>query len=61
MSVEPFSTVPTSSEPRYPTGLAAGGPAVINLQEIKSILYLGFRGKIPVPSAAESHRVDTFA
>ncbi len=61
MSVEQFSIAPMSSESRYPAGLVAGGPAVINLQEIKSILYLGVKGKIPLPSAAESHRVDTYA
>jgi len=61
MSVEQLSVAPMSSETRYAAGLAAGGSAVINLQEIKSILYLGVKGKLPVPSAAESHRVDTYA
>jgi hypothetical protein len=33
---------------------------VINLEEIKSIIYLGVKGQIE-PGGAESHRVDTFA
>jgi hypothetical protein len=33
---------------------------VINLDEIKSIVYLGIKGQIE-PGGVESHRVDTFA
>jgi hypothetical protein len=58
MNVEHISTATT-----LPDARAAGEAAeqtVINLQEIKSILYLGVKGKIHLP-AAESHRVDTFA
>jgi hypothetical protein len=60
MSVDQLPIAPMSSETRYPAGVAAGGQAVINLQEIKSILYLGVKGKVPLP-ASESHRVDTYA
>lgn len=35
-------------------------PPVINLDEIKSIIYLGVKGRIE-PAGAENHRVDTFA
>jgi hypothetical protein len=36
------------------------GQEVIDLRQIKSILYLGVKGKITVPNG-ETHRVDTFA
>jgi hypothetical protein len=39
---------------------ASGGQEVIDLRQIKSILYLGVKGKLTVP-AGEIHRVDTFA
>jgi hypothetical protein len=60
MSIDQLPIAPMSSETRYAAGAAASGQPVINLQEIKSILYLGLRGNIPLP-AAESHRVDTYA
>lgn len=60
MSVDQLLIAPMSSETRYPAGLAAGGQPVINLEEIKSILYLGVKGRVPLP-VPESHRVDTYA
>jgi hypothetical protein len=57
MNVESVS----SNQPSPDTRLQSGnGQEVIDLQQIKSILYLGVKGKITVP-AGETHRVDTFA
>ena len=56
MSVESISSNQTSPEMRIPPG----GQEVIDLRQIKSILYLGVKGKITVPNS-ETHRVDTFA
>jgi len=38
----------------------AGRQSVIDLNEIKIILYLGMKGKLALPGF-EGHRVDTFA
>jgi len=38
---------------------SGGGEEVIDLRQIKSILYLGVKGKLAVP-AGETHRIDTF-
>lgn len=43
----------------HPQG-AGGEQEVIDLRQIKSILFLGVKGKLTVP-AGETHRVDTFA
>jgi hypothetical protein len=57
MSVESISSNQQPSEmPIQP----AGGQEVIDLRQIKSILYLGVKGKIKVPNG-ETHRIDTFA
>jgi hypothetical protein len=56
MSVESISTSQTSPE----LHIQLGGQEVIDLRQIKSILYLGVKGKVTAPSG-ESHRVDTFA
>jgi len=57
MNVESISSNQPSSEmPIQP----AGGQEVIDLRQIKSILYLGIKGKIKVPNG-ETHRIDTFA
>ncbi len=57
MSVESISSNQQSSEmPIQP----AGGQEVIDLRQIKSILYLGVKGKIKIPNG-ETHRIDTFA
>jgi hypothetical protein len=58
MSIESISSNQPSPETR--TQLSGGTQEVIDLQQIKSILYLGVKGKITVP-AGETHRVDTFA
>lgn len=62
MTGEQLPIAPMSPESRHPAAAVAaeGAAAVINLREIKSILYLGVRGKVPLP-ASESHRVDTYA
>ena len=57
MSVESISSNQQPSEFRiHPSG----GQEVIDLRQIKSILYLGVKGKIKVPNG-ETHRIDTFA
>jgi hypothetical protein len=58
MSIESIS----SNQPSPETRNQASGAAqeVIDLRQIKSILYLGVKGKIAVP-AGETHRIDTFA
>jgi len=56
MSVESISSNQLSPEMR----IQPGGQEVIDLRQIKSILYLGVKGKITVPNG-ETHRVDTFA
>jgi len=57
MSVESISSNQQPSEmPIQP----AGGQEVIDLRQIKSILYLGVKGKIKIPNG-ETHRIDTFA
>ena len=58
MNIEHISSNQPSPETR-PQG-ASGGQEVIDLQQIKSIIYLGVKGKITAP-AGETHRVDTFA
>jgi len=56
MNVESISSSQQSPEMR----IQPGGQEVIDLRQIKSILYLGVKGKITVPKG-ETHRVDTFA
>jgi hypothetical protein len=56
MSVESISSNQTSPDIR----VQPGGQEVIDLRQIKSILYLGVKGKITVPNG-EPHRIDTFA
>ena len=56
MSVESISSNQQSPDIR----LQPGGQEVIDLRQIKSILYLGVKGRITVP-IGETHRVDTFA
>jgi hypothetical protein len=58
MSVESISANQTSPDIR--TQLPGGTQEVIDLRQIKSILYLGVKGKITVPNG-ETHRIDTFA
>jgi hypothetical protein len=58
MNIESISSAQTPPETR--NSIDNSGQAVIDLQQIKSILYLGVKGKISVP-AVESHRIDTFA
>ena len=58
MSVESISSNQLSPEPRIQT--AGETQEVIDLRQIKSILYLGVKGKITVPNG-ETHRIDTFA
>ena len=57
MNVESISSNQQSSELRIQP---AGGQEVIDLRQIKSILYLGVKGKIKIPNG-ETHRIDTFA
>lgn len=58
MNIETISSVKLPPDSRgSPVSLE---PQVINLDEIKTILYLGVKGRI-YASGAESHRVDTFA
>lgn len=57
MNIEHISSNQPSPE-THPQG-AGGGQEVIDLRQIKSILYLGVKGKLTVP-AGETHRVDTF-
>ena len=57
MSVESISYNQQPSEMQIQP---AGGQEVIDLRQIKSILYLGVKGKISV-SNGETHRIDTFA
>jgi hypothetical protein len=58
MSIESIS----SNQPTHDmlTQPAGGTQEVIDLRQIKTILYLGVKGKINVPSG-ETHRIDTFA
>ncbi len=49
VTIKPAEARPAPSTPE---------PPVIQLEEIRSIIYLGVRGEI---QPAESHRVDTFA
>ena len=56
MSIEGIS----SNQPPPETRSQSGGQEVIDLRQIKSILYLGVKGKITVPNS-ETHHVDTFA
>ena len=56
MSVESISSNQTPPDSR----VQPGGQEVIDLRQIKSILYLGVKGKITVPNG-ETHRIDTFA
>jgi len=58
MNIEHISSNQLSPETR-PQG-ASGGQEVIDLRQIKSILYLGVKGKLILP-ASETHRIDTFA
>jgi hypothetical protein len=58
MNVESIASTQPSLQTRIQ--LAGGGQEVIDLQQIKSILYLGVKGKITA-AAGEPHRVDTFA
>ena len=58
MSIESISSNQPSPETR--TQSSGGAQEVIDLRQIKSILYLGVKGKIAVP-AGETHRIDTFA
>jgi hypothetical protein len=46
--------------PDMRTAQEANGQSIIDLQAIKSILYLGVKGKIQL-NGPERHRVDTFA
>jgi len=58
MNIDTISSVNPPPDPRpavEPVELA-----VIKLEEIKSIIYLGVRGQM-LPGVAENHRVDTFA
>ena len=57
MSVENISSNQQTSEVRIQPG---GGQEVIDLRQIKSILYLGVKGRIKVTNG-ETHRIDTFA
>ena len=49
--------------PSVPTqqGAPAAQAPVIALKQIKTILYMGLRGQVPLPGAAGEHLVDTFA
>jgi len=58
MNIEHISSNQPSPE-THPQG-AGGEQEVIDLRQIKSILFLGVKGKLTVP-AGETHRVDTFA
>ena len=55
MNIEHIS----SNQPSPETHPQGGGQEVIDLRQIKSILYLGVKGKLTV-AAGETHRVDTF-
>ena len=56
MNVESVS----SNQPPGEIRIQAGAQEVIDLRQIKSILFLGVKGKITVPNN-ETHRIDTFA
>jgi hypothetical protein len=58
MSVESISS--NQPHPDIPIQPGNGAQEVIDLRQIKSILYLGVKGKITVPNG-ETHRIDTFA
>jgi hypothetical protein len=58
MNIDTISSVNPPPDPR-PAVEPVELP-VINLDEIKSIIYLGVRGQM-LPGVAENHRVDTFA
>ena len=42
-------------------GVPAAQVPVIALKQIKTILYMGLRGQVPLPGAAGEHLIDTFA
>lgn len=58
MNIESVSSqvLPPETRPVPPEG----AQSVIDLNEIKSILYLGMKGKLAL-TGFERHRVDTFA
>ena len=58
MSVESISS--NQPHPDIPIQPGNGVQEVIDLRQIKSILYLGVKGKITV-ATGETHRIDTFA
>jgi hypothetical protein len=58
MNIESVSSQVLPPETRTSTQVA--DQSVIELKEIKSILYLGLRGKLAL-MGFEQHRVDTFA
>ena len=58
MNIEHISSAQTAPETRNSPD--SGVQAVIDLQQIKSILYLGVKGKI-TDLGSEPHCVDTFA
>ena len=58
MSVESISS--NQPHPDIPIQSENGAQEVIDLRQIKSILYLGVKGKITVPNG-ETHHIDTFA
>jgi hypothetical protein len=58
MNVETVSSQVLPPETRI--AQQATEPTIIDLKEIKSILYLGMKGKLAL-TGFERHRVDTFA
>jgi hypothetical protein len=58
MNVESVSSQVLPPETR--SSPQAGKQSIIDLNEIKIILYLGMKGKVALPGF-EGHRVDTFA
>ena len=58
MNIENISSQVLPPETRISTQMA--DQSVIELKEIKTILYLGMKGKLAL-TGFERHRVDTFA
>jgi hypothetical protein len=58
MNIDTISSMKPPSDSRL--AVEAVAAPVIQLDEIKSIIYLGVKGQIE-PAGTENHRVDTFA
>ncbi|MBN2050970.1 MAG: hypothetical protein JW760_11030 [Spirochaetales bacterium] len=59
MSVESVNSIQTQQYPMMPPQMPAKEASLIELDEIKAILYLGLRGEVSLPT--EDRKVDILA